>query len=845
MYMTDSDRGRGEDRPAGNNRRTIGLLVDWLKDGYQNMVFAGVADAARHHDVNLLCLAGGVLGAPGRAGAHRNLIYDFAGRSLDGLVVLSGTLGNHVGPERLAKFCERFRPLPMTSVAVPLQGMPAVLVDDAEGMREAIRHLIDVHAYRRIAFVRGPEANEEAERRFAAYRDVLADRGIPFDADLVAPGNFQADAGATAVRLILDQRKSSFEALVAANDHMALGAMETLQARGMRIPEQVAVIGFDDVDEARFTTPPLTTVRQPLYQQGERALRATLAQLAGETVPPVAQMKTDLVIRESCGCSSGRVHFRQRNGAVTAPETLDEWLSRNRDDLATALGRAVRSAGTEAGSGWEGRLIDAFVTDLGGRAAGRFVAAFEEILQPVVAAGTDVGAWHSVITTMRRQLVPALLNEPDRWLDAEDLWQAARMLIGDIAERVQARQRLHVDRWARTLSETSEALLATVHVSALIEAVAEQLPRFGIESCFLSLYEGEARPSKQSRLALAYDVARGGSMHEADVRRFPAHELVPADQWPRDRRWTFIAEPLSFEAEQFGVAIFEMGPREGIIYESLREQISSALNSARLVEQVVQEATRRQIAERQRLEKEMEIAARIQTSILPRDLTVEGLEIAATMLPATEVGGDYYDVFPVEDGCWLGIGDVAGHGLRTGLVMLMIQSGIGTLGRQSPHLRPSQLLPFLNDLIFDNVRQRLANDEHATLTLLRYHRDGTVVFAGAHEDIIVCRKRTGECEIIPTPGVWLGARRFIAAATIDSTLHLEDGDLIVLYTDGVLEAMSAAREEFGISRICAEIQRARNEPVAAIRDRLVDSARHWMAHQDDDITVLVARYHAR
>jgi DNA-binding LacI/PurR family transcriptional regulator/serine phosphatase RsbU (regulator of sigma subunit) len=842
MYMTKSDRS-GDGRRGSARRRTIGLLVDWLKDGYQNMVFAGAADAAQQHDVNLLCVAGGVLGAAGRAGAHRNLIYDFADRRLDGLVLMSGTLGNHVGPIRLARFCERFGAVPMTSVAVPLEGMPTVVVDDAEGMREAIRHLVDVHAYRRIAFVCGPEVNEEAQRRLAAYRDVLAERGIPYDDDLVAPGNFQAEAGAEAVRLILDQRRSSFEAIVAANDHMALGAMQALQERGKRIPQEVAVVGFDDVDEARFTIPPLTTVRQPLYQQGERALRMTLAQLAGETVPSIVQMKTDFVIRESCGCSSGRVHFRQRSGSVVAPETLDQWLPRNRDQLAAALARAVRSAGTAADDGWEGRLIDAFFDELGGQ-RGRFVSTFEQILQPVVAAGTDVGAWHSVITTMRQQMVPALLNEPDRWLDAEDLWQAGRVLIGDLAERAQARQRLRVDRWARTLSETAEALLATSHVTALIGGVAERLPRFGIETCFLALYEGEERPPAESRLVLAYDAAHGGTRHDLAQQRFSARELIPPGQWPVERRWTFIVEPLSFEAEQFGVALFEMGPREGIIYESLREQISSALNSARLVEQVVQEATRRQIAERQRLEKEMEIAAGIQASILPRNLVVDGLDIAATMLPASEVGGDYYDVFPVSDGCWIGIGDVAGHGLRTGLVMLMIQSGIGTLGRQSPHLRPAELLPFLNDLIFDNVHQRLANDEHATLTLLRYHRDGTIVFAGAHEDIIVCRERTGECEIVPTPGVWLGARRHIAAATIDSTLRLEHGDLIVLYTDGAMEAMSANHEQYGVERICGEVQRARHEPVATIRDRIVASVRRWMARQDDDITVMVARYQA-
>src|SRR6185312_8425348 len=134
---------------------------------------------------------------------------------------------------------------------------------------------------------------------------------------------------------------------------------------------------------------------------------------------------------------------------------------------------------------------------------------------------------------------------------------------------------------------------------------------------------------------------------------------------------------------------------------------------------------------RERLEKEMEIAARIQTSILPRALAVPGLEIAASMRTASEVGGDYYDVVGTADGCWLGIGDVAGHGLGTGLVMLMMQSGFGALARKMPDAGPRDLVLALNAMLVDNVRDRLRQREHATLTLLRYRQDGTLTYAGA------------------------------------------------------------------------------------------------------------------
>src|SRR5262252_1055280 len=127
-----------------------------------------------------------------------------------------------------------------------------------------------------------------------------------------------------------------------------------------------------------------------------------------------------------------------------------------------------------------------------------------------------------------------------------------------------------------------------------------------------------------------------------------------------------------------------MASAEPRLFEGLREQISSALQGVRRVEHVVEEATRVQRAERERLAEELEIAARIQATMLPRISRVAGLEIAAVMVPSAEVGGDYYDIIPTKGGCWIGIGDVAGHGLKSGLVMMMIQSILATLVRHEP-----------------------------------------------------------------------------------------------------------------------------------------------------------------
>jgi sigma-B regulation protein RsbU (phosphoserine phosphatase) len=345
-------------------------------------------------------------------------------------------------------------------------------------------------------------------------------------------------------------------------------------------------------------------------------------------------------------------------------------------------------------------------------------------------------------------------------------------------------------------------------------------------------------------VVLAHDVERppGGS-EPGPGSKLSAAALLPAVIEPLARRASIIVEPLYFHERALGCLLLEMGPREGIVYESLAEQVSSALEGARLVGRLVEEATRRQVAERERLEKEMEIATRIQTSILPRDVTVPGLEIAATMRAATEVGGDYYDVIPVEAGCWLGIGDVAGHGLGTGLVMMMMQSGISALSRKLPDATPRELLLALNAMLVDNVRMRLGQREHATLTLLRYRQDGRIAFAGAHEEILILRAATGRCERLPTPGAWVGAKRDIEAGTVESNIQLATGDLLVLYTDGLIEAMGRdGRERFGTDRLAALVETHGASAPVAVRDALLAALDAFAEKLDDDVTLLVARY---
>jgi sigma-B regulation protein RsbU (phosphoserine phosphatase) len=241
---------------------------------------------------------------------------------------------------------------------------------------------------------------------------------------------------------------------------------------------------------------------------------------------------------------------------------------------------------------------------------------------------------------------------------------------------------------------------------------------------------------------------------------------------------------------------------------------------------------------------ENEIASRVQSSILPGEIDVQGLAISAVMLPAEVVGGDYYDVIPVEDGCWLAIGDVAGHGLAAGFIMLMIQSAVQSLVRLSPSARPRELVCALNGALYENIRNRMKRDEHVTFCLARYSPDGSLVFAGAHENILICRE-DGHCDSIPPNGVWLGIIEDVSTVTPDIAVQLGPGDIMLLFSDGVIEADDGRGTRFGFDRLRSLLVANRNRSPQQVRDAITEEVLRWSGHSrpDDDVTLLVVRCH--
>jgi DNA-binding LacI/PurR family transcriptional regulator len=182
--------------------------------------------------------------------------------------------------------------------------IPYVTIENKAGAWKLVNHLIEVHTYRRIAFLRGPENHEDSYWRELGYREALESHGIPFDPALVATGGFHKEIARFAMEQWLRQG-IEIDAIFAGDDEAATGVIAALQKAGMRVPEDIAVVGFDDVHLANYLMPPLTTVRAPIEQTGREAVRQLVSLLRTGEADPLVLLSTELVIRRSCGCGGG------------------------------------------------------------------------------------------------------------------------------------------------------------------------------------------------------------------------------------------------------------------------------------------------------------------------------------------------------------------------------------------------------------------------------------------------------------------------------------------------------------------------------------------------------------
>ncbi len=563
--------------PRRSGRRTIAFLTEYpdsLGDTYGTHLRDALDAACRLLDINLLIVVGRGLEDPDPNGSINNKVFDWIRpETVDGIIVLASSLSAYGGRDAVARLYAKYPTIPLCGLGIAVNGAPSIVIDNRLAMRAVVEHLVLEHGCRRPLFLGGPPTNDEAQARLAGFCEVLEEHGIALSAKQVCVGHFRrANAEAEIHAHIAEGIE--FDAVIAANDSMALGALTALRNHGRRVPRNVMVTGFDDVHEVALVNPPMTTTRQPLKDMANLALRIVLEQLEGRQVKMRYELPTELVIRRSCGCGtralSGRhsTMMRSADQAVTYAEANTERL--------TVLAERLLGECNLAVSDRVRQLMKGLRDELAGR-SGAFADALDAVLGTLSSDNRAFQQLQELITLLRDEFQPFVTPE------LEAMWHEARCAVMLACARSQVAQRMDIaGLYTRVAQTVGQFASAARHIP---QDGSPGLPGAIVESAFVSRLVGEPEQELEPWFFMFE-----GRPFAPPLARFPVHHLISGKTYPDNRRHTSFVFALVRDMTLLGAAVLEFSPNT-LGHEILCDQLAVVLHNQRLHEEVLSTTT--------------------------------------------------------------------------------------------------------------------------------------------------------------------------------------------------------------------------------------------------------------
>ncbi len=585
LFKNSENQGAG----VANDKAVAFLAREIGGSSASEMLFRGALAAVERNGQNLVVFRGGYIGKDPGA-----VVYEVINDSFLGAIDWASS-SQDASQHPVA----RRKKQPLVTLTQRMQGCPVVVNDSHSGIRALVEHLIQAHGKQRIAFFRGPEDHPLAQERFLAYQEVLKESGLGFDERLVSPcGNWDRTRGNELIRLLVDERQLKpgvdFDAVVCVNDNIALGTIMECQARGIRVPDDLAVTGCNDIHDSRVNMPPVTTVALPGDAQAAGALEVLNALLRREPVQDVTRLPGQPILRQSCGCASqqvvaavsGLVPLNTRFGLLTRLGGLLRSLGFYSETGARAAVKAALHSqikGAEAHAELLEAVAEILVRGFGeeagwSRTPGAFNRALIEAVRRFELAGLTAETLQIALSALRRHRLPSLWRR-GRILRAEDVFSQARVMLSEVSVQLHETANMKSLELERAVSQLGARMTTTHETAALVKLLNQELPKLGIPGFYLGVYEGEAGWDRLSvpgrlRLLTAFDKQNAAPMSRDTMA---VNDLLPFILQRGRARQSLVVVPLHFNEVQIGMAVFVLGPRDGTLYESMKVQLSSSL----------------------------------------------------------------------------------------------------------------------------------------------------------------------------------------------------------------------------------------------------------------------------
>ena len=578
-----------------SDQPTLGVLIGWqVYEGTLNSflqpLLQGIHKAARDHSCNLLLACGighglhpGTIRPAWPEPSDESDFVPVGPWNTDGLIVITPLLS-----ESRSAYVQRLiaEGHPVIFLGTGEQGA-SVVIDNARGVEQSILHLIE-HGHRRIAFIGDtPHTRGDGKYRLNAYRAAVKKYGLDVDPQLISYGNHFAMGGQTAVEKMLADGVQ-FTALMASNDEMAFGAIKALRAGGLRVPDDIAVTGFDDRLETLGENPSLTSVHYPVYEAGLQALELCLKVITGEAAGnEIVHVPTRLVIRESCGCQPGsqdcsaNMMQNSRSAAVSVIFDTPDNLVRS---LTEAVLSEVRFISPDTVENLCRELVYGFITSLEDGDASAFHAGLMHVLQQVDTNHDDEHAWQAAISVLRDYYFQLEATHPTHagHQFVVCLLDQARLEIISSARRQYSRNLVAQSELDDRVAYLAAQLLAVPDKTPILETLATALPDIGLSEGWVAFFE--AIDSDPVARSIAHKLSYSDPAVVTEY--LLTYEFPPRQAFLEHQPLHLALLPLTFQDEALGFVAFEIA-NLGLLGALVRE-LATTFKSATLYQEAAE-----------------------------------------------------------------------------------------------------------------------------------------------------------------------------------------------------------------------------------------------------------------
>ncbi len=578
---------------------TIGVLAGWpvftgTPDSFLGHVFRGIQAAAHDRNCNLLMACGIDSGRPAWPLLSPEVDFVPVGPwNTDGLIIVS-PFASEAGERYAQDLISSGFP---AIFAGDRDSGPAVVADNMGGIRQALEHLVN-HGHRQIAFIAGRQSeHSDSGVRLQAFEKEQRLLNLQFNPNLVAYGSHNYEGGRQAIQQIISQGEK-FTAVIASNDRSAIGVLDGLRKNGFMVPQDIALIGFDDRLEARALVPSLTTVHYPMFGLGYQAVELLLKAIKGKSVvKELVRIPTRLVIRESCGCLPGLPASVQEESLEQKPLeiTREQVVSRLAKVMTVAVHNESLWLSQKEVAYLVQRLVEAFLLSLEQKDPLTFHLMIKQILERVSDRGDDLFAWQAAVTILRDQLplirrvVNIQLPDPQE----EDMLHQVRVAISDAARARSTRSLLHQAREADQVGLMTSKFFTAHEEHEIFDVLATDLPTIGIQGATVGYYEAEGEdPVACSVLQTSFINSNSGTLRLEAGMRFPSRQFSPEGLHPVEQPRQLAVLPLKVYKELSGFVAFDAGNLDPCA--DIVRQLGAALRAVRLYREAVEA---RQLAE--------------------------------------------------------------------------------------------------------------------------------------------------------------------------------------------------------------------------------------------------------